>query len=139
MSGSASSSSDVNYSGGAVGLTVFASILLMIAGAFQFFVGLAALVNDETFIVGAEYVYELDTTAWGWIHMLIGVVLVLAGAFLLQGALWARTVVVILAAVSALANFLWLPYQPWWSIILIALNILVIWAVTVHGRDIARA
>jgi hypothetical protein len=127
-----------NYSGGAVALTTFASIMLMIAGAFQFFAGLAALINDELFVVGAEYVYEFDTTTWGWIHLLIGVILFLAGLALLQGAVWARTLVVIIASLSALANFLWLPYQPWWSIIIITLNIFIIWAVTAHGRDIAK-
>jgi hypothetical protein len=134
----AAMSGQQNYSGGAVALTTFASIMLMIAGAFQFFAGLAALINDELFVVGAEYVYEFDTTTWGWIHLLIGVILFLAGLALLQGAVWARTVVVIVASLSALANFLWLPYQPWWSIIIITLNIFIIWAVTAHGRDITK-
>lgn len=127
-----------NYSGGAVGLTVFASIMLMIAGAFQFFAGLAALFKDEFFVIGQEYAFKFDVTTWGWIHLLIGVILFLAGLALLQGAVWARTVVVIVAALSALANFIWLPYQPWWSVILITLNIFIIWAVTAHGRDITK-
>jgi len=127
-----------DYSGGAVGLTTFASILLMIAGTFQFFAGLAALLKNEFFIVGEQYAFKFDATTWGWIHLLIGVVLFLAGIFLLQGAVWARTLVVIIASLSALANFLWLPYQPWWSIIIITLNIFIIWAVTAHGRDIAK-
>jgi hypothetical protein len=127
-----------SYSGGAVGLTAFASIMLMIVGFFQFFAGLAALLQDEFFVIGENYAFELDTTTWGWIHLLIGVILFLAGIFLLQGAVWARTVVVIIASLSAVANFLWLPYQPWWSIIIITLNVFIIWAVTAHGRDIAR-
>lgn len=131
-----SNPSSTSYSGGAVGLTMFASVMLIIVGMFQFFAGLAAIFNDELFVIGYEYIYKFDTTAWGWIHMLLGVVLFLAGLFLLQGAVWARTVAVILAGVSMVANFLWLPFQPWWSIIMIALNCFVIWAVTVHGRDI---
>jgi hypothetical protein len=127
-----------SYSGGAVVLTTFASILLMIAGAFQFFAGLAALLKDEFFVIGENYAFAFDTTTWGWIHLLLGAILFLAGIFLLQGAVWARTLVVIIASISALANFLWLPYQPWWSVILIALNIFIIWAVTAHGRDIAK-
>jgi len=127
-----------SYSSGAVGLTAFASIMLMIAGFFQFFAGLAALLQDEFFVIGENYAFELDTTTWGWIHLLIGVILFLAGIFLLQGAVWARTVVVIIASLSAVANFLWLPYQPWWSIIIITLNVFIIWAVTAHGRDIAK-
>lgn len=127
-----------NYSGGAVALTTFASIMLMIAGAFQFFAGIAALLKDEYFVIGEEYAFKFDATTWGWIHLLIGVILFLAGLALLQGAVWARTLVVIIASLSALANFIWLPYQPWWSIILITLNIFIIWAVTAHGRDIAK-
>jgi len=127
-----------SYSGGAVVLTTFASILLMIAGAFQFFAGLAALLKDEFFVIGENYAFAFDTTTWGWIHLLLGVILFLAGISLLQGAVWARTLVVIIASLSALANFLWLPYQPWWSIVLITLNVFIIWAVTAHGRDIAK-
>jgi hypothetical protein len=127
-----------SYSGGAVALTTFASIMLMIAGAFQFFAGIAALLKDEYFVIGEEYAFKFDATTWGWIHLLIGVILFLAGLALLQGAVWARTLVVIIASLSALANFIWLPYQPWWSVIIITLNVFIIWAITAHGRDIAK-
>ena len=89
-------------------------------------------------MIGSEYIFKFDTTTWGWIHLLLGVILFLAGLALLQGAVWARTVAVILAALSAVANFLWLPYQPWWSIIIITLDVFIIWAVTAHGRDITK-
>jgi hypothetical protein len=134
---SSSSGSQRSHSSGAVGLTMFASALLIMGGVFQFLAGLAAIVNDTTFVVGVEYIYKFDTTTWGWIHMLLGILLFFGGFALLQGAVWARTVVVILAGISAVANFLWLPYQPWWSIIILTLDVFVIWAVTVHGRDIA--
>jgi hypothetical protein len=127
-----------NYSGGAVGLTVFASVILMIGGTFQFLSGLAAVIDDESFIVTEDYILKLDTTAWGWIHLLLGIVLFLAGMSLLKGAVWARTVAVIVASISAVANFVWLPVQPWWAIIMITLDIFVIWAVTAHGRDITK-
>jgi hypothetical protein len=107
-------------------------------GMFQFFAGLSALLKDEVFVVGPEYVYKLDLTSWGWIHLLLGVVVFFAGIFLLRGAVWARTVAVIVAEFCAIANFLWLPYQPWWSIIMITMNVFIIWAVTAHGRDITR-
>lgn len=135
-----SSSSGVQreVSGGAVGLTMFASVMLIMVGLFQFFAGLASVINDELFVIGVEYVYKLDVSAWGWIHLIMGTVVFFAGIFLLRGAVWARTVAVIVAVVSAFANFLWLPLQPWWSIIMITMNVFVIWAVTVHGRDITR-
>lgn len=132
------SSESSGYSGAAVAGSMFASVILMIVGSFQFFAGIAALVNDETFVIGSEYVFKFDTTTWGWIHLLMGVILFLAGLALLQGAIWARTLAVIIASLSAVANFLWLPYQPWWSIIIIILNVFIIWSVTAHGRDITR-
>jgi hypothetical protein len=125
-----------NFSGGAVGVTVFAAILMILGGLFEAVQGLVALFNDTFYAVGQEYVFEFDVTTWGWIHLLLGIVVGLAGFFLLQGAVWARTVAVMLAALSILANFLWMPYYPLWSMTIIAFDVFVIWAATVHGRDI---
>jgi hypothetical protein len=127
-----------NYSGAAVGMTMFASVILMVVGVFQALAGLTAIINDDRLLATEDYLIKLDTTGWGWIHLILGVVLFLAGLGLLQGQLWARTIAVILAALSAIANFLWLPIQPWWAIIIITLDIFVIWAVTAHGRDITK-
>lgn len=127
------------YSGGAVGVTVFAAILMIMSGGFHALQGLVALVNDDFFLVGQEYVFEFDLTSWGWIHLLVGILVVFAGFALFQGAVWARTVAVVLASLSIVANFLWMPYYPLWSLTIIAFDLFVIWAVTVHGRDITRA
>jgi hypothetical protein len=127
-----------NYSGGAVGLTTFASVMLMVAGSFQFLAGLAAIVNDDKLLVTEDYVISLDTSAWGWIHLLMGIILFFAGLSLLKGAIWARTVAVIVASVSAITAFVWLPAQPFWGLLIIVLDIFIIWAVTAHGRDIAK-
>jgi hypothetical protein len=127
-----------NYSGAAVGMTMFASVILMVVGVFQSLAGLTAIINDDRLLATEDYLIKLDTTGWGWIHLILGVVLFLAGLGLLQGQVWARTIAVILAALSAIANFLWLPFQPWWAIIIITLDVFVIWAVTAHGRDITR-
>jgi hypothetical protein len=128
-----------NYSGAAVGLTVFASVMMLMIGTFQVFAGMAALINDQFYVVGEEWVFQFDTTTWGWIHLLMGAVVFLAGLALYAGQVWARTVGVILAVVSAAACFAWLPYYPVWAVIIIALNVSVIWALTAHGRDLARA
>lgn len=125
-------------SGAAVGFTVFASIVLMIAGFNQVMMGLIAVINDTFYVKGEEYLFQFDVTTWGWIHMLLGAVLALAGFGLFAGAVWARTIGVIVASVSVVANFLWLPYYPIWSLVLIALAVFVIWALTVHGRDITE-
>ena len=101
-------------SSAALGLTVFAATIMMMVGSFQAIQGIIALANDTFFVVGAEYVFQLDVTTWGWIHLLLGALLVTAGVILFRGAVWARTVGVIAAALSALFNFAWLPYYPIW-------------------------
>lgn len=126
-------------SGTAVGLTVFAGAMMILIGSFQVVQGMVALFNDNFYVVGEEYVFQFDVTTWGWVHLLMGIVVAVAGFGLFSGAVWARTVGVILAGLSAVANFLWLPYYPVWSLLIIALNVLVIWALVAHGRDITNA
>ena len=123
-------------SGAAIGVTIFAATMMIMIGIFQAIQGLIALFNDTFYVVGQKWVFEFDVTAWGWIHLILGIVVAVAGFFLLQGAVWARTIGVILAVISAVFNFAWLPYYPVWSTILIALDVFVIWALTAHGRDI---
>ena len=125
-----------NYSGTAVGVTVFAAVLMILGGIMQALQGLVALANDTFFVLGEEYVFKFDITTWGWVHLLLGLVVAFAGVGLFQGATWARAVAVVVASVSILVNFLWIPYYPIWSLTLMALAVLVIWAVTAHGRDI---
>jgi hypothetical protein len=125
------------YSAWAVGYAAFASVLLLMAGIFHFIVGLVAVIEDDFYVVGAEWVFEFDVTSWGWIQMVVGILVFLAGLGILSGNVVARTVGVVLAGLSAVVNFAWLPYYPVWSIVMIALAVAVIWALTVHGRDIA--
>jgi hypothetical protein len=112
---------------------------MMMVGAMHLIQGLIALVNDQFYIVSKDYVFQFDLTSWGWIHLIAGVVVALAGVALFQGAVWARTVAVVVACISILANFMWLPYYPLWSLTVIAFDIVVIWAVTAHGRDITES
>lgn len=125
------------HSAGAVGIIVFASIMMMLVGVFHVIQGIVALANDTFYVVGQEYVFQFDVTTWGWVHLLLGIVVGLAGLFLLQGQVWARAVAVGIASLSILANFAWMPYYPVWSLTVIAFAVFVIWAVTVHGRDVA--
>lgn len=125
-----------NYSGAAVGVTVFAATLMILGGTMQALQGLVALANDTFFVLGEEYVFKFDVTTWGWVHLILGLIVAFAGAALLQGATWARVVTVMVASVSILVNFLWMPYYPIWSLTLMAFAVFVIWAVTAHGRDI---
>lgn len=125
-------------SGAAVGFTIFASVMLMLIGTFHAIAGLAGIFENEFYAVTPNYILEFDVTVWGWIHLIWGIIVLLAGFALWTGAVWARTIGVALAGLSALANFAFIPYQPVWSILIIALDVTVIWALTVHGRDIAE-
>jgi hypothetical protein len=122
----------------AVGWTWFAAIMMMLLGAFWVIAGLVAILEDEFFVATPNYLFKLDVTAWGWIHLLLGVIVELAGFALLMGRVWARTIGVILAGVSALVGFAWLPWYPIWGVIFITIAVFVIWALTVHGRDVTK-
>ena len=126
------------YRPGAVGLIVFAGVLMILSGIFHIVQGLIALANEPFYIAGEDYVFQFNLTSWGWIHLIAGALVALAGFALFQGSVWARAVAVVLAVISIIASFLWLPYYPIWSLVVIAFDVFVIWAVTVHGRDITR-
>jgi hypothetical protein len=95
---------------------VLAATLLLLIGIFQIFQGIAAIARDQFYVVGVNYYYRVDTTTWGWIHLGIGIVAVLAGFFLFTGTMWARVVGIALASISAIANFFWAPYYPLWAL-----------------------
>ncbi len=118
-----------------VGARYFAAILLMVAGLQQFFAGLTAVVHDNYYAVVNNYVFAFNTATWGWIHLALGVLLALSGGFVAAGAVWARMVGAIIAAISAVTLFAWLPYNPIGATILIALDVFIIWALLAHGRQ----
>ena len=124
-------------SGWAVGGLTFASTMMVLIGIFQAFAGLGAIIDDDFFVVTQNYAFDLDVTAWGWIHLILGIVVAWAGYALWSGKLWAGVVALILAMLSALANFFFIPYYPFWSLLVIALNVWVIWALT--RPDVVRA
>jgi hypothetical protein len=126
-----------SYSAAAVGVTVFASVMMIMTGFFQAIAGVVALVNDQFYVAGSEWVFQFDTTTWGWIHLTLGVLVALAGVALFSGAVWARTVGVVLAVLCGVAAFAWLPWYPIWALVLITAAVVVVWALTAHGRDIA--
>lgn len=126
-------------SGWAVGFILFAAIMMIMAGTFQFFAGLIAIFENEFYVATRNYLFQFDATTWGWIHLILGVIVALAGWGLLSGRTWARVVGITLAVLSAIANFLFIPYYPLWSLLIITIDVFVIWAITAHGRDIRDA
>jgi hypothetical protein len=120
----------------AAGAIFFAGVLLLLAGAAQAAIGLVALFNDTFYVVGQKWVFQFDITTWGWIHLGLGALLIVVGIFVLRGALWSSIVGIIIAGLSALANFIWLPYFPVWAILVIALDVLIIWALASHRTSI---
>ena len=119
----------------AEGIGIFAGAALLTVGIFQFLEGVAAAAKDDVFVSTRNYVYEFDLTTWGWIHIVVGILVALVGGAILVGKRWALVAGVVLAMVSALLNFLWLPYYPAWAILIIAFDIAVIWALsTMLGR-----
>ena len=122
---------------GWVGWIVFAGTMMMILGVLHAIQGLVAIFNDDYYLVGKSgLTVHLDYTTWGWTHLIGGIIIVLAGMGVLAGRTWARGVGVALAGLSALVNFAFIAAYPFWSVIVIAIDIFVIFALTVHGREI---
>jgi hypothetical protein len=127
---------DQATSGWAVGFILFAAIMMIMVGIFQALQGLVAIFENEFYVATRNYLFEFDATAWGWIHLLIGLLVAFAGWGLLSGRTWARVVAITLAVLSAIANFLFIPYYPFWSLLIIAVDVFVIWAIAAHGREV---
>jgi hypothetical protein len=121
-----------------MGLAVFAGALMITAGIFQVISGIVALFQNEIYVVGQQYAVSFDVTTWGWIHLLVGVLLVAAGCGVITGQLWARVVGIGLAVLSMIANFMFMPYYPFWALAIIALDVFVIWALCSYDREAAR-
>lgn len=114
----------------------FAAALMFLVGTLQVIAGLFAIFNDEWVVWGSEAAVLLDITGWGWLHVIIGALIILSGLLLLQGSMVGRVVAVVMAVVSAIVNFVWLPVYPLWGIIMITIDVLIIYAVTAHGREL---
>ena len=128
-----------NRSSGAVGLTYFAAFMLIMIGFFHALAGLSGILKDEFYVKTPNYLVNLDASGWGWIHLIVGIIILLAGFGLFTGAVWARTVAVIIALISAIANFVFIPVYPFWAITVIVIDVLVIWALTAHGSEMRHA
>lgn len=124
---------------GWVGWIYFASVLMILAGTLNAIHGIVAIVNDEWVVWTNRGDLYLDLTQWGWVHLGVGIAVVLAGFGVLTGNIVARAVAVLLAGLSVIANFLYLPAFPVWSLVVIAIDVFVIYALTAHGRELREA
>ena len=125
-------------SGWAVGGIAFAATMMLMIGIFQVIAGLVAIFDDDFYVVTQNYTFDLDTSAWGWIHLLLGILLLLAAYGLFSGATWAGVLAIVLAVLTAVENFFFIPYYPFWSILIIALAVWVIWSLTRPGVLVSR-
>jgi hypothetical protein len=121
------------------GWIVFGGTMMVLLGSFHAIQGLVALFQDDYFAVGQSgLVVSVDYTTWGWGHLLLGLIVAGAGVGLLAGQMWARIVGVLVAMVSAVVNVGFLAAYPIWSALMILLDVLVIWAITVHGSELKQ-
>jgi hypothetical protein len=119
---------DTGMSGFTQGFTLFAAFMMMMSGVWNFLEGLAAVIRGSYFVVLPHYAFNMSVRGWGWFHLILGVVVAAAGLALLTDKMWARIVGVMVVAVSLIVNFLYIPYLPVWSIVVIAIDMAVIWA-----------
>ena len=118
------------------GFILFACLMMIMVGLWQALQGLIAIFENEFYVATRNYLFQFDATTWGWIHLILGLLVAFAGYGLVSGRTWARVVAITLAVLSAIANFLFIPYYPFWSLLIIAVDIFVIWAIAAHGREV---
>lgn len=119
----------------AAGFVTFAAVMMVMIGVFGALQGLAAVMNHTFYVATPNYYVAIDVSAWGWIHLGVGVLVAFAGFGVMSGRTWARVVGIVLAILSGIANFMFIPYYPFWSLLIIALDVVVIWALAAHGRE----
>jgi hypothetical protein len=120
---------------GWTGWITFAGVMMVIAGSLNAFYGLVAILNDDWVVWTNRASVLLDLSQWGWVHLIVGLALLLSGIGVFSGNILARTVGVIAAAVSLIANFAFIPAYPLWSLVVMTIDVLVIWALTAHGSE----
>lgn len=111
----------------------FASVLLIISGLLHVIAGLVALFNSKVYLVAENGLIAFNFTAWGWIHIVIGIILLTAASSVLVGGYWGRTVGVIVAALSIVANMSFMSSYPIWSLLIIAINLFIIYALIIRA------
>ena len=128
-----------NEATGWTGWVAFAGIMMIIGGALWALQGFIAVIKGDLVIFGDEAALFLNVTGWGWVHMILGLLLLLSGFLVMSGNLFGRTMAVILATLSIIVNFIWLPVYPVWAIVVIVIDVFILYAVIVHGKEMKNA
>lgn len=111
---------------------------MLVTGIMDVFQGIAGIAEDDVYARVGDYVFKFNLTTWGWIHLILGIIVAIAGFGILKGAEWGRVAGISLASLNLLAQFLFIPYQPWWALFSMAISVFVIWALATddqYGRD----
>jgi hypothetical protein len=116
----------------ASGLIVFSGSMLVVTGVLQLFIGVSALVHDAIYDGAPRYLFAFDLTTWGWIQMLAGIAAIGAGYGALRGLTWARILGIVVAGISIIIEFAYIPYFPIWSVVVVALDVAIIWGLAMH-------
>ncbi|HEY4609957.1 MAG TPA: hypothetical protein VIH06_12150 [Ilumatobacteraceae bacterium] len=128
---------DTQASGGWYGWIVFAGTMMIITGAFNVIQSLVALADDEFYVVTPNHLVTFDLTQWGWIHLIMGIVLILVGLALFKESMWAVITGIIIVSLNMISQFAFMSAYPVWSIVAIAVDLMVLWALIVHGGESA--
>jgi hypothetical protein len=114
---------------------VFAGVLLMIAGVMNILQGITAIANDDIYARIGNYAFKFDVTPWGWIHLILGILVAVVGWGAYSGATWAKISGVVVVSISMILNFMWLPYQTWWALLLIFIDVVALWSLLAGPDD----
>jgi len=124
---------------GWVGWIAFAGVMMILDGIFQAIIGLVALFNPNWFVSTKKSLLVLNMTGWGWWHLIVGILVGLAGAWLFSGSMASRVTGVVLVSLSAISNLAFVGVYPIWSLVVITVDVLVIYALVVHGDEMNLA
>jgi len=127
-----------NTPSGWVGWAYFAAFMMMFLGIFQGMAGLAAIFKDNFYVVTQAHLLVFNFTTWGWINLILGIIILMAGLELLRGAMWARVIACFLAVLSLVANAGFIDAYPLWSILMMVADGLILYSLTVHGGELKQ-
>ncbi|RTL69629.1 MAG: hypothetical protein EKK42_05825 [Pseudonocardiaceae bacterium] len=117
------------------GLVLFGGLMMILCGVYHALSGVSAILKDQVYLTTPNYTFEFDLTAWGWVHLILGVILIATGIAVVRGVTWGAIVGIALAGLSLIANFMFLPHYPLWSILIIAIDVAIIYALVARLRN----